>query len=246
MDAILSDIEGNLEALEAVLASAQQQGVERIICLGDLVGYGPNPVECVELMRGADIYVSSEWDLAAAASIEFKRSQKSLQMLAWVQKQFAARPDLLDFLRSGKFIFSSDNRTYFHGTPQSRSEYVVPEDIYVPRKLDRILEPARAVSFCGEMHLPGLFTKQPDWNFQAPFEIPSEWISVNNFQERCLCNVGSVGQPRDGDRRASYVLDDGDRIRFVRVEYDHEKTKRKILNNPNLDNNAGERLSIGR
>lgn len=246
MDAILSDIEGNLEALEAVLDSVEQYHVERIICLGDLVSYGPNPVECVELLRGSEIYIASDWDLAAAAAIKFERCLEEMQQLAWVQKQFVARPELLDFLRSGKFIHSSGNRTYFHGTPQSRSEYIFPEEIYIPGKLDRILKPAQAVSFCGETHVPGLFTKQPDWNFQAPHELSKDWISLSDFQERCLCNVGSVGQPRDGDRRASYVLDDGERIRFVRVDYDSETTRRKIRDNPDLDDNAGDRLSWGR
>lgn len=246
MDAILSDIEGNLEALEAVLDSAQHHNVDRIICLGDIVGYGPNPVECVELLRSCDVYIASEWDLAAGSELDPEWPPRMLRKLAWVRKQFAPFPDLLKFLRSGKEVYIKENKTYFHGTPQSRSEYIFPEDIYIPGKLDRILEALPAISFCGNSHVPGLYSKQPAWNFQAPGEFSDRWICLNDHTVRCICCVGSVGQPRDGDRRAAYVLDDGDRIRFVRVDYDSEKTRQKILNNPDQDNNDGERLNWGR
>jgi len=232
-----------------VLDSAQQNNVERIICLGDLVGYGPNPVECVELLRGSDIYIASEWDLAAAGEIEPVWHQAVLRKLAWLRKQFADRPELLNFLRTGKMIYTEGNKSYFHGTPQSRSEFIFPEDIYITGKLDRIIDASTNLSFCGNSHVPWLFLKQhqTDWNFQAPEEFPPDsWLYLNDHTDRCLCNVGSVGQPRDGDRRASYVLDDGDRIRFVRVEYDSEKTRRKILDNPDQDDNDGERLTHGR
>jgi len=246
MDAILSDIEGNLEALEAVLESAIAHGADRIICLGDIVGYGPNPVECVELLRSCNLYIASDWDLAAASNQNPEWMTHLLRKLAWVRQQFAPHPELLNFLRSGKTIYTNGNKTYFHGTTLRGDNFIFPEDIYIPGKLDRILEATASISFCGNTHVPGLFSQMPDWNFQAPEEFSDHWLNLNNHSGRCLCNVGSVGQPRDGDRRASYVLNDGDRIRFVRIDYDSDKTRKKILGNPDQDDNDGERLSYGR
>lgn len=246
MEAILSDIEGNLEALEAVLESAHAHGVDRIICLGDIVGYGPNPVECAEILKASDIYISSEWDLAAASDVDPEWHPVMLRKLAWVRKQFKPYPELLKFLRSGKQLHANENKTYFHGTPQSRMDFIFPEDIYIPGKLDRILEQTKSFSFCGNSHVPGLFRKKPDWDFQAPEDFSDRWINLGEESKPCLCNVGSVGQPRDGDRRACYALNDGERLRFMRVEYDAEKTRQKIRDNPDQDDLDGDRLNWGR
>jgi diadenosine tetraphosphatase ApaH/serine/threonine PP2A family protein phosphatase len=95
--------------------------------------------------------------------------------------------------------------------------------------------------FCGHTHLPGIFTE--DCQFREPAEIEY----MHHLDERkTICNVGSVGQPRDGDWRASYVLLVGRSIHFRRVEYDIESTVRKIYDNPDLDNFLGDRLREGK
>jgi len=246
VDAILSDIEGNLEALQAVLDSAHDNQAERIICLGDIVGYGPNPVECAELLKASDVYIASEWDIAAAADDDPEWPPSMLRKLAWVRKQFSPYPELLKFLRSGKQLHANEHKTYFHGTPQRRMDFIFPEDIYIPGKLDHVLENVSPIAFCGNSHVPGLFHKDPEWDFQAPEVFSDRWINLRDVRKPCLCNVGSVGQPRDGDRRACYVLNEGERIRFMRIEYDSEKTRQKIRDNPDQDDNDGDRLNWGR
>jgi diadenosine tetraphosphatase ApaH/serine/threonine PP2A family protein phosphatase len=157
------------------------------------------------------------------------------------------------------------NFLYVHGSARNPlNEYVFPEDIYNQRKMERIFGLVERYCFQGHTHIPGVFTE--DLNFLAPEEIDFKYTLAG---QKVLINVGSVGQPRNGDRRASYViLDDaaagqpvaapsndagapptagmGTTVIFRRVEYDFERTIAKIYEIPELDNFLGDRLRDGR
>ena len=245
--AVLSDIHGNLEALEAVLADAQSQGAEKFYCLGDIVGYGPNPRECVDCVLSFDLAILGNHDQGALYDPE-GFSSGAERAIFWTREQLetvngdshhaAKRWDFLSQLprtrRDGKFMF-------VHGSARNPlNEYVFPEDIYNPRKLERLFSLIEHFCFQGHTHVPGVFTE--DNRFQSPTELN------NRFQfksGKAMVNVGSVGQPRDGDSRSCYVLLSDDQLEFRRVEYDFTKTAAKIYAIPELDNFLGDRLTKG-
>ena len=136
---------------------------------------------------------------------------------------------------------------FVHGSARDPlHEYVYPEDCLDLGKMQRVFAQVGRYCFQGHTHVPGIFIEQaPDdlYQFHSPEEI--------DYQHRLdgrktLCNVGSVGQPRDGDWRACYVLLDGDTINFRRVEYDIDSTVKKIYAVPDLENFLGDRLRDGR
>ncbi len=256
MWAILSDIHGNLEALEAVLADVEQQGAKRILCLGDIVGYGPNPIECLDIvMKRAEwsvlgnhdqgaLFDPSGWSPAAERAIFWTREQLERRPQGRGGEQADARWEYLSNLarthREGQYLF-------VHGSARNPvNEYVFPEDIYNQRKMEGIYSAVDRFCFQGHTHVPGIFVEVlPGELFE--FDSPDEIESTHRLDGRkTLCNVGSVGQPRDGDPRASYVMLDEGTIRFRRVAYDFEKTRKKIHDNPDLDNFLGDRLREGR
>jgi diadenosine tetraphosphatase ApaH/serine/threonine PP2A family protein phosphatase len=134
------------------------------------------------------------------------------------------------------------NLLFVHGSARNPlNEYVFPEDIYNPRKLSRIFGLIERACFQGHTHVPGVFTQ--DCRFLAPCEISHEFVLNGS---RVMVNVGSVGQPRDGIPDASYVIVEGDLVRFRRVRYPVETTIQKIHAIAELDDFLGDRLREGR
>jgi len=246
--AIISDIHGNLTALDAVLADVRQQGAECIYCLGDVVGYGPNPCECIDRMMEVDVCVLGNHDQAALFDPD-GFSSGAERAIFWTRAQIEhhkdpRNPDRWDFLcelprthREGDFL-------YVHGSARSPlHEYVFPEDIYNAKKIERIFSLIQRYCFQGHTHAPGIFTE--DFRFQRPDQLDDE----NGYEfdgQKVMVNVGSVGQPRDGDCRACYVMLENNRINFRRVDYDIDETAKKIYAIPDLDNFLGDRLYEGR
>jgi diadenosine tetraphosphatase ApaH/serine/threonine PP2A family protein phosphatase len=135
---------------------------------------------------------------------------------------------------------------YVHGSPRNHlNEYVFPEDIYNERKMTGLGEKFGRLCFNGHTHVPGIFRERGpgEWDFVSPEECKTGFPIDGR---RVICNVGSVGQPRDGDWRACYILFDGAHIWFRRVAYDVETTIRKIHAIPELENFLGDRLREGR
>ncbi|MFL5327734.1 MAG: metallophosphoesterase family protein [Gemmataceae bacterium] len=249
MKAIISDIHSNLEALDAVLADIKQQKVDEIVCLGDVVGYGPNPRECVDRIMDCRIVILGNHDQGAMFDPEgFNASAE--KAIFWTRAQLESpneRRDLKErrweFLAERPRSVREDSCLYVHGSARNPlNEYVFPEDIYNQRKMDRIFALVDRYCFQGHTHVPGVFTE----NLQ--FLSPSEMDGVYKLDGRkTLCNVGSVGQPRDGDWRACYVLlGDDETIRYRRIEYDVDTTVKKIYAVPDLENFLGDRLREGR
>jgi predicted phosphodiesterase len=253
MIAILSDIHGNLEALRAVLADIEQQGVQAIYCLGDVVGYGPNPLECLDLAAGFQQTILGNHDQGALFD-PLGFTGPAERAIFWTREQLESAP-ASRVVRERRWEFLAERpRTlregavlFVHGSARNPlNEYVFPEDVYNHRKMERIFILVERYCFQGHTHVPGVFVEQTvNDNYQ--FHSPAEIDHVYRLDGRkVLCNVGSVGQPRDGDARACYVLFDGDSIRYRRVEYDIETTVGKIFAVPWLDRALGERLREGR
>lgn len=246
MKAIISDIHGNLEALQAVLADIARHGVKEIICLGDIVGYGPNPRECVDLAMQWTVVLLGNHD-DGVLNGPFSMGIVAEQSVRWARHLKAPVPSEQQAARRWQFLserprsFREADFLFVHGSPRNPlNEYVFPEDIYNARKMERIFALTERYCFNGHTHIPGVFTE----NLQ--FHSPEELDCVYRLDGRkTLCNVGSVGQPRDGDPRACYVLLDGEVVRFRRIEYDIDTTLRKIKGDDDLDDFPGDRLGKG-
>ena len=246
--AILSDIHGNLEALEAVLADIRTQGVDAIYCLGDIVGYGPNPRECGDRVMEFQKVILGNHDQGALYDPE-GFSSGAEKAIFWTRQQLETPGDdptqtvkRWDFLNELPRTLREGPFTFVHGSVRNPlNEYVFPEDIYNVRKLERIFSLIDKFCFQGHTHVPGVFTE--DGRFLGPDEIGGRYPLKGG---KAMFNVGSVGQPRDSDPRSCYALVSDDLIEYRRVAYPLEKTMAKILQVPELDPFLAERLREGR
>ncbi|MCE5302884.1 MAG: metallophosphoesterase family protein [Planctomycetaceae bacterium] len=246
--ALISDIHSNIESLEAVLADVRDQGVSEIFCLGDLVGYGPNPREVIDEAMKCRLCLLGNHDQGALFDPEGFNSGAE-RAIFWTRSQLengtgspAARQRRWDFLGELPRSYTDGNMLFVHGSARNPlNEYVFPEDIYNKRKLEKIFALVPQFVFQGHTHVPGVFTET--FNFLSPDEINNEF---RLGREKAMINIGSVGQPRDGDPRACYVILEDEVVRFRRVPYSLDRTISKIYEVPELDNYLGDRLREGR
>ncbi|MBX3425309.1 MAG: metallophosphoesterase family protein [Pirellulales bacterium] len=247
--AIISDIHGNLEALKSVLAHIAPQSVDEIYCLGDVVGYGPNPCECLDLViESCKVGLLGNHDQGAMFDPEGFNSGAE-RAIFWTRNQLensGGPRDKIDrrwdYLGTLPRIQRDDPWLYVHGSPRNPvNEYVFPEDIYNQKKMEKLFGLITKGCFQGHTHVPGVFLESLE--FISPDQCD------HAFQiggERFMVNVGSVGQPRDGDPRACYVIQEDAKITFHRVDYDVNVTAERIYQTPDLDNFLGDRLKEGR
>jgi predicted phosphodiesterase len=251
MIAIISDIHSNIEALEAVLADIEKRKIKRIFCLGDIVGYGPNPRECLDLiMQKCEICVCGNHDVAVFYE-PYSFNLGAERAAFWTRQQLESEPnkhirDLRwQFLGSLPVKFKGEGIVCVHGSPRKPvNEYLFADDVFSnPNKLlDNFRRFEDLTCFVGHTHVPGVLLDDPY------FDPPDELAEPNIFElgEQAIVNVGSVGQPRDRDWRASYVILKSDRLEFIRVKYDIDKTIEKIKSIPELDDFLAQRLKEGR
>ena len=245
--AIISDIHGNLEALDAVLADIASQGADEIFCLGDIIGYGPNPCECVDAVMDFAVCILGNHDQGALFDPE-GFSSGAERAIFWTRQQLETASGDPQNLRRWKFLCELqrnhrvDQQLYVHGSARNPlNEYVFPEDIYNTKKIEKIFSLIQGCCFQGHTHVPGVFTA--DNRFFSPADIGFRY---NLSTGKTMVNVGSVGQPRDGDCRSCYVLLENDVVHFRRVEYPIQRTAEKIYAIAELDDFLGDRLLEGR
>ena len=267
MRAILSDIHGNLEAPQAVLADAADHGVDEIICLGDTVGYGPNPIECLRLSMSWHVVLQGNIDFAITSGDGLSKCSALIarRSILWSRKILAQTQDaarLDTFLAQRPHSHQEDATVFVHASPRNPlNEYLFPEDICNPQKLVGVAKSFSSYCFNGHTHLAGVIAedqpttsrllrpatwtqrKSTAWRYLSSKECPDGYRLTGH---KAVINVGSVGQPRGQDWRASYVLFDGELVRFRRVEYDIDATVGKINANPELDGFLADRLREGR
>jgi diadenosine tetraphosphatase ApaH/serine/threonine PP2A family protein phosphatase len=255
MRAILSDIHSNLEALQAVLADIARQGVDTIYCLGDVVGYGPNPCECLDLvMQKCQVVLLGNHDQAVLGDpVGYAFNPTARRAILWTRQQLeGAGGDCgtavrrLEFLAERPLWHYEDGLLFVHASPcNPLNEYVFPQDVDDPEEMERLFEAVQRCCFVGHTHMPGVFTEEPHadpYDFRNPEQLDGVYRLT---RRKALVNVGSVGQPRDGDPRACYILLGSDAVRFRRVEYDLERTIRKMDAIPTLAGRPGDRLRVG-
>lgn len=266
MLAIVSDIHGNLEAFTVVLEEIQRRGITDIICLGDVVGYGPNPMECLDLVIAKTKQsLMGNHDFAVFYE-PFNFNSGAEMACFWTRAQFENDPDPVRRANRWKFLgnlparIKTNEYIGVHASPRRPiNEYIFPDDIYTnPTKFVSIFERFEKICFVGHTHVPGVFLEGPD--FYSPDELDYKFEVTD---EKAIVNVGSVGQPRDRDPRSSFVIlhppggqgtesgsapspNSNGMIEFVRLSYDVDTTVRKVEAIPALDDFLGTRLLDGR
>ncbi len=255
--AIMSDIHANINALSAVLEDLDKQGgCDRMYCLGDVVGYGPRPNECLALARKhfqltlkgnheeALVQGAKDFNDMAKRAIDWTRS-------AIIPDYNTASPEQLanwSYIANLPERFADGMVQFVHGAPQDPvNEYIFPMDCdpqtrTYGQKLYTAFTMTQWLTFCGHSHMPAIYSQ--DGTFFSPtFQKTASFTMQTNL--RYIVNVGSVGQPRDGDNRACYVLWSDTKITWRRVPYDIQDTFNSVVGIRDLDITLGERLFRG-
>lgn len=250
MDALISDLHSNIEALQAVMEDMADCGVERVYCLGDVIGYGPNPREVLAAVKDAEFILKGNHEEGLLYYAE-DFNERARDALTWTRDALndpafdkAENYELWGMIDDLPEVMRTDRAIYVHGSlRQPTRDYVLPSDARDAAKMGAIFGAMdRGVCFFGHTHIPGVWTESGQ--FLAPADVGGAFILPSD--EKVCINVGSVGQPRDGDNRAAYVLFDGERAVFRRVPYDYKATMLKIVANPMLSDTLAARLEVGR
>jgi len=239
--AVLSDVHANLEALEVVRQEIRNEGVDRVVCLGDVVGYGASPNQCCDLIRElADVVVMGNHDAAVAGHMDYSFYYDAARdVLDWTIAQLS--PENLDWLRGLEYKIREDQTEYCHGSPLNPPDFDYIFALEQARPLLDHRDALAAVTFIGHSHLCKSFAIGPD----QVHDVVASRLSFRKGYAYVM-SVGSVGQPRDYDNRAGFVLYDtaAPSVEFRRLEYDIETSARKIFD-AGIAYNFGKRLFLG-
>ncbi|MCC8189332.1 MAG: metallophosphatase family protein [Planctomycetes bacterium] len=252
--AIFSDVHANLEALTAVIDDIRGQGVRTIYNLGDTVGYGPDPIACIDLVDAAcAINLCGNHDYAVLFDAEGFNpiAKKSVDYHRRVLRPGTDSDDTEEerrwkWLANLEPMFEGGGFEAMHGSPrQPITEYVLPSDPEMdPLKISDIFSAMSGqVAFVGHTHFPGVLEENNE-SFLMLSTLTGQYRVDDG--RRAIVNVGSVGQPRDRNPKSCYLIFDGQTITYRRVEYDVEKTVEKILAIPDIHPASGLRLRDGR
>ena len=240
--AILGDIHANIDALNVVLEDARAQGVTNFVSVGDVVGYNAAPTECIRIVRDElkcpvvrgnhDHYVSylatslADFHPAAAQVVEWTRSQLSADDMQWLHDLPLQKP-IMGFMLVHSTLDMPDRWGYVFDNQQAEANFNYQRT---------------PLCFHGHTHVPIIYAYTPGGVVHyEPCDFKLE------LGQRLFINVGSVGQPRDGDPRASYVIYDMDArfVRFRRLEYDVAAAQARCRA-AGLPERCAERLGVGR
>ena len=249
--AFVSDIHSNIEALTAVMKDIEAKRCTRIFCLGDLIGYGPSPNECIDIaMKSFEFVIKGNHDEAIVFKVPDRFKRLAAKAAFWTRKKVrpgrtsksgSVQRERWAWLRDMPELWKYGDWLMAHGSPESNLEYIHDNETAMD-VFQRLMGKSR-LCFLGHTHVPGIFLLDgKDVQYVSPEE--GKRYTINGHQ--ALVNVGSVGQPRDGDPRACWVLarEDGS-FSFRRVPYDIDKTAEKIRREPGLDPSLADRLYEG-
>jgi predicted phosphodiesterase len=237
--AIFGDIHANLEALNAMLADAQAQGVTDYVCLGDIVGYAANPRECVEIVRGLGCpVVKGNHDEQASVTEDLEGfNPLAEEAINWTRKQLTDEDK--DWLRNLKMVRQVRDFTIVHATLDTPTKWG-----YVFNQLDAeasFTYQHTQLCFYGHTHAPRAYIRDGSVRSQALDKL------VLEPGKKYFVNVGSVGQPRDGDWHAAYCIytPAEQRVDLRRIEYDIWSAQDKIVA-AGLPQRLADRLALGK
>lgn len=237
---IFSDIHSNLEALDAVLAAFAGERIDEYFCAGDIIGYGADPLSCLNKVRSLTYNIvagNHEYacvDLFALSNL----NELAACGVIWTKKALPLKE--LDFFKSLPLVFENKDFMMAHSSLDSPQEFYYLFQPYEAKVTFERLK--RNVCFIGHTHRPKIFVKR-----DTIISNLSGYKAELNPDYKYVVNIGSVGQPRDGDARASYCIYDTDKqeVEIKRVPYDIETAQKKIIA-AGLPKVLAERLAVGR
>ena len=240
--AIISDVHSNIEALEAVRAEIEKLGCEKVICLGDVVGYGASPNECCAMVREmTEVCLLGNHDAAVAGRMDYSfYYEAARQALDWTAGKLS--DEHLEWLRSLPYVHREGDTGFSHGSPLEPEAY---EYIFAEAHAEEllpVLDELPEITFIGHSHLCRAYALRDG---EVHDVVAQRFVVREGY--RYICSVGSVGQPRDLDNRACFVTYDTERkqVQYHRVEYDIAASAQKIFD-ADLSISVGRRLFIGR
>ncbi len=239
--AIVSDVHSNLEALQIVIKDIKRRRIKSIFCLGDLVGYGANPNECVELvMKEAKVVVAGNHDWATLDKTDIATfNPVAADAIRWTRENI--NKTRLNQLNRLTYTATVDNLLLVHATPETPElwKYVFTlEDFKQQFQFFKT-----QLCFIGHSHIPGAAFQDANGYTDLVADNPFPLIESRRY----IVNVGSVGQPRDLDPRATYAIYDGNKhaVEIVRLDYNIPRAQQKILD-AGLPEILADRLLAGR
>jgi len=220
---IFSDIHGNLEALQAVLNSAKNEKIDKFICVGDIVGYGADPHKCLETVKNLNccfLAGNHDWGAVGLFDINFFNVYAKKALL-WTIEQMSSKDKR--FMKNMKLEIIEDDFSCVHGSYCSPEEFnyiYSSSEAYASFKVM-----PKDLCFIGHTHVPVTFRQKG----RKVFTEKAADIRIEPG-EKYICNAGSVGQPRDGNPKACYVLYDSKKklVQRRRISYNISKTQNKI------------------
>jgi diadenosine tetraphosphatase ApaH/serine/threonine PP2A family protein phosphatase len=241
---ILGDVHGNLEALEATSSAMLEEGVDHILQVGDLVGYGAEPGECIDRIRdlGCTVCRGNHDDAVIGVMDPSYFNHYARAAIEWTYDKISS--DHIKYLNSLPYVIEHDLYSLVHGT------------LFMPKQFGYIQSEVEArqclslqktfMCFVGHSHKPSVHFVPIDQEPNREVTFVAGETTRKNYCEKVLVNVGSVGQPRDEDPRAAYVIYDSESrwVAIRRVAYDIARTQKKILA-AGLPSVLAERLALG-
>lgn len=239
--ALLSDIHGNFEAFEVVLGRLSKEGIDKVAFLGDIVGYGASPNECIDLLRDkADVMVAGNHDYGAiglTATSDFNSVARAA--IEWTREQLSDTNS--SFLSRLPLTSITDDLTFVHSTPYNPQDW---DYLFSWSDVIRNFNLCEyRICFAGHSHIPAIFIKDDEGRI-----YPSKALTIQmEDRSRYIINVGSVGQPRDGIPDAAFGIFDTKELVFTlnRVPYDVGAAQKKIIA-AGLPKQLVARVAVGR
>jgi predicted phosphodiesterase len=236
---IFADVHSNLEALEAVINAYKNEHIDHYLCAGDVIGYAADPGECIEKIKALSaISVAGNHDWAAVDLFSADYfNPLARQAVLWTRDNLG--DDNKRFLKSLKLLYKSEHFVMVHGTLNNPGDFNYMNDGYMAEETFKLLD--ADICFLGHTHVAGVFVK--DKNNRISYLKESDIKEDNKY----IVNVGSVGQPRDGNPKAAYCIYDTDRrkVKIKRIGYDIETAARRIIK-AGLPRFLADRLAVGR
>ena len=237
---VISDIHGNLEAFRVALDALSAEKIDKYLCVGDIVGYGADPAECIKETRKLDCEVVLGNHDAAAAGLTEPRNfnEAARKAVIWTRKILSAED--IAYLKGLGVLYKNEHVTLAHGTLQDPGEFHYMTGGAAAAATFDLME--TKICFVGHSHVPGVFACKGD----TMGRFYGEKINVSEF-EKVIINAGSIGQPRDKDPRLCYCVYDTEKneAELKRLPYDVRKAQGKILD-AGLPKFLAERLADGR
>lgn len=238
---IFSDIHANLEALEAVIEAYKNESIDQYLCVGDVIGYAVNPQQCIEKIKTlcrVSVAGNHDWAGVDLFSVDYFNPD-AREAIFWSRRNIENMDRF--FLESLKLVYKNEDLTLVHGTLEAPQDFNYMTDGYVAWETFRVL--GTDICFVGHSHVAGMFIKDSSEGIHYREENSLDIKKENKY----IINVGSVGQPRDGNPNAAYCIYDTDKkeVEIKRISYDFEVTRKKIIE-VGLPRFLGDRLALGR